>query len=344
MAQKIKVSIIIKALNEEKNIDRAIESSLEASASFASEVIIADSGSTDRTVERAMKFPVTIVQLARPEERCCGISPQLGYQHSSGEYIYILDGDMKLDAAFLARAIEFLDREPSCAGVGGQINDMQIENLEFLARAKRNRQRSKQAINVATLNGGGLYRRKAVDQVGYLSDRNLHGYEEFDLGARLRVKGWQLVRLEVHAADHYGYTMKTFQLLWHRIRGGYPLGTGEILRAALENHYARNIISELRVVSISAGVWAYWALVILICFGIPRIGWAIMFFLFMSLLLPMAMTLRTRSLLHGFYSVLIWHVNAIALVVGFVRKRISPMAPVESRTLCTPGNSNRSLT
>ena len=46
------------------------------------------------------------------------------------------------------------------------------------------------------MNGGGLYRRSAIEQTGYLSDRNLHGYEEFDLGIRLRDAGWQLHRLD----------------------------------------------------------------------------------------------------------------------------------------------------
>src|SRR5215472_8341942 len=108
-----KVSIIIKTLNEESNIARAIDSALQAAAPYGGEVIVADSGSTDRTVETAIRYPIQVVQLGDPEERCCGIAPQLGFQHSSGEYVYILDGDMELDAKFLQEAIELLDLEPS---------------------------------------------------------------------------------------------------------------------------------------------------------------------------------------------------------------------------------------
>ena len=72
------VSIVIKALNEEKNICAAIESALAAVADVGGEVILADSCSTDRTVELASRYPIRVVQLANPSERCCGIGPQLG--------------------------------------------------------------------------------------------------------------------------------------------------------------------------------------------------------------------------------------------------------------------------
>ena len=91
-----RVSVIIKALNEEKRIAAAIESALHAIRTVGGEVILADSFSTDRTVEIAQAYPIRIVQLAHPEDRRCGVGPQLGYQHSRGEFVYILDGDMEM--------------------------------------------------------------------------------------------------------------------------------------------------------------------------------------------------------------------------------------------------------
>ena len=46
----LKVSIIIKALNEERHIAAAIESALVAAEGMESEVILADCASTDRTL------------------------------------------------------------------------------------------------------------------------------------------------------------------------------------------------------------------------------------------------------------------------------------------------------
>jgi glycosyltransferase involved in cell wall biosynthesis len=262
-ASRVKVSVVIKALNEESNIRRAIESSLTAAAPFGGEVIVADSGSTDRTVEIASAFPVTVVQLAHPEERCCGISPQLGYQHSHGDYVYLLDGDMDLNPAFVDRAIRMLDADPGVAGVGGYIGEMLVANFEFEQRDRRLVDgRLSHPAEAGHLAGGGLYRRTAIDDVRYLSDRNLHANEEYDLGVRLRSKGWRLIRLEDHAADHYAYNLGSYRLLLHRAKSGYILGSGEVLRAALDGGYLARVLRELRPIRAYGFAVALWLAVL----------------------------------------------------------------------------------
>mgnify|MGYP003577694008 CR=1 FL=1 len=67
-----RVTVVIKALNEEARIGLAIESALRAVQHLGGEVVLADSCSTDRTVEIASAYPIRIVQLAHPSDRCCG--------------------------------------------------------------------------------------------------------------------------------------------------------------------------------------------------------------------------------------------------------------------------------
>ena len=64
-----RVTVIIKALNEERHIDAAIRSALAALAGIDGEVILSDSGSADRTVEIARQYPITILQLKNTAER-----------------------------------------------------------------------------------------------------------------------------------------------------------------------------------------------------------------------------------------------------------------------------------
>jgi glycosyltransferase involved in cell wall biosynthesis len=330
-----KVSVIIKAFNEEENIGLAIESSLAAVAPFQGDVIVADSGSIDRTIEIAMKYPVTIVQLAKPAERCCGISPQLGYQHCQGEYVYILDGDMTLDADFLKTAVGRLDSEPQTAGIGGFVREMQIANIEFQSRVKRQARRQvKHASNVDCLNGGGLYRRSAIEDVGYISDCNLHSYEEFDLGVRLRAKGWKLVRLEDHAADHYGYRLSTYKLLWYRAKTKYVYGAGEVLRAAIAGNYLGQALVGLPGLRPALGIWIYWLTAVIVSLLAPTKSWSIAV-LGVAFLFPIAvMAARNRgSLSIGLHSVATWHLNAIGLLLGLLRPRRNPAAPIDSRSL-----------
>jgi GT2 family glycosyltransferase len=326
-----KISIVIKALNEELNIRGAIESSLAALANLDGEVIIADSASVDRTVEIAKQFPVSIVQLKNPGDQCCGVGPQLGFEHSRGEYVYILDGDMELKAPFLERAAGILDREPAVAGVGGYIHEMRTDNLEVQGRVQRfNRLRPRgDLLDVDCLNGGGLYRRSAVADVGYLSDRNLHAFEEYDLGARLRVKGWKLISLEQKAVDHYSYAIGSWQLLWRRIRSGRFLSSGELFRAAIDGHYVRHVLREVRITLLAIGVWIYWSLAFLASHWIGGAAVPLI-----ALAMPVVvMTFRTRSLKLGIFSVLTWHIAAVGFLIGFFRRRRSPSGRTDSRVL-----------
>ena len=214
-----KISILIKALNEEDNIALAIESSLAAVAPYSGEVVIADSASTDKTVEIAKRYPVKIAILDNPEERCCGIGPELGYQHSEGEYVYILDGDMELQSDFIKKAVELLDGDPALGGVGGFVEEVRATNLEFRARQRKaNRLRPRKLQDTECLSGGGLYRRKALQTVGYFSDRNLAAFEEYDAGIRLRQQGWRLIAIPDVSAKHYSHNLPTLEMLWHRLK------------------------------------------------------------------------------------------------------------------------------
>jgi GT2 family glycosyltransferase len=334
----VKVSIIIKTLNEANNIARAIESALGAAALHGGEVIVADGGSTDQTAEIATHFPILVVQLENFKERCCGIGPQLGYQHSAGEYIFILDGDMELDASFLRTALELLERQPSLAGVGGIVREMRVKNLEFENRARHFlRLQVKNESEVDCLTGGGLYRRAAIEDVGYFSDRNLHGFEEFDLGMRLRLRGWRLVRLESRAVDHYSYQLNTYRLLWHRVRAGRLLALGEILRAAIRGRYLKGAIVELRPIRFALGTLLLWIVAGLVASAAPSTG-LLMVFLMLSAMMPIvAMTVRSGSLASGAYSVAVWHLTALSLLVGIMRARKPPETIIRSRILHTAG-------
>src|ERR1044072_6687850 len=116
--RSLTVSIVIKALNEERYIAATIETALAATKGMHGEIILADSASTDRTIEIARRYPIKIVQMPRPEDRSCGAGAQLGFQHSSGRYIWLVDGDMELRSHFLAAAIQFLDSHLDVVGVG----------------------------------------------------------------------------------------------------------------------------------------------------------------------------------------------------------------------------------
>jgi len=336
------LSVIIKTYNEEENIAQAIETSLSALPQGEGEVIVADSGSTDRTIEMARRYPVTIVQLARPEERCCGIGPQMGYQVSRGSFIYVLDGDMTLDKDFISVGLAMLSRDPTLAGVGGVIPEMRINNIEFSSRLKRQlRRRPKDGSVVNCLNGGGLYRRAAIESVGYFSDRNLHAFEEFDLGARLRAKGWKLVFLDRRSASHYGYTLSTYKLLWRRLTSRYVYGSGELIKAAVAGGYVFDTLRKLPALRVAMGVWVYWIFAALTLLWAPSAGWAILGLAAYAVAPVLVMTLRNnRALEVGVHSVATWHVAALGFVLGLAGSRRNPRSEIAVRVLADPRSGN----
>lgn len=330
----MRLSIVIKARNEAENIARCLESAIAVARRIGGEVILADSCSTDDTVTIAKAYPVRIVQLAVAAEACCGIGPELGFEHARGDYVYLLDGDMVLQFDFVERALAILDSDPRLAGIGGYIREMRATNFEFKRRnARQAKLQSAGPVETECLSGGGLYRRAALESVGYMSDRNLHALEEYDLGTRLRKAGWRLMALPDHAADHYSYDIGTWELLRHRVRGGSFLSQGELLRAASDGGYLLQALSEIRAYRFSFAVIAYWTIAILLAIAVVPPAAILSLAVVGTLVAGAGLGALRRDMRSGFYSILVWHLTAIGLIAGAVRGRRDPREPVECRRI-----------
>ncbi len=330
------VSIVIKALDEERHIATAIESALAALDGINGEVILADSASTDRTIAIAEKYPIKIVRMSRIEDRSCGAGGQLGYQYSRGDYVYVMDGDMRLYRGFLAAAIRYLQQHPQAAGVGGMIVERETQSFEYVKRATGN-DPDRRPGAVARLDCGGVYRRAAVESVGYLTDRNLHGAEELELGARLRANGWTLARIDRPAIDHYGHAGNAFRLLRRRWTSRIAFGMGEVLRASLGRPQFWPLWRQVRRnVFLSAAVYAWW----LCLLATPFVGGAsyLAAGVIATLgLFPFAvMSARCRSASLGVYSVAAWNVYALGIWPGLLQRRVDPAAWIDSAVVRDP--------
>jgi len=83
MTAQPSVSIVIRAFNEEKHLGALLESI--AQQSFQDyEIILVDSGSTDRTLSIASQYPVKILHI-KPEDFTFGRSLNLGLRSATGE-------------------------------------------------------------------------------------------------------------------------------------------------------------------------------------------------------------------------------------------------------------------
>jgi len=101
MSQKVSISIVIPAYNEEAFIGRCLESVLEEIASVPDEceIIVVNNNSRDRTQEIASSYPCVRVVLETKQ----GLVPsrQRGFEESRGELIANLDADVIMPSGWL---------------------------------------------------------------------------------------------------------------------------------------------------------------------------------------------------------------------------------------------------
>ena len=333
------VSIIIKALNEERHIAAALESALAALAGLDGEVILADSASTDRTVAIAKTYPITIVRLDRIEDRSCGVGAQLGFQYSRGEFLFLMDGDMRLHPAFLATAVRFLRNNQAVAGVGGAVINKDVANLEYAQRVARFDPDSRVGA-VTRLGGCGLYRRAAIEGLGYVTDRNLHGGEELDLGSRLHAAGWLLARIDHPAVEHYCHVGNPYRLLWQRIRTRNAWGPGELIRAAIGRPQFGFVVRSDRNSQLCGMVAVWWGAIAVI--AATGSGASALLAITALVVLPFAvMAARWRSLRNALYSLAVWNAQALCFLPGFLRARKPPAGWIDSTVVSDPGAAPR---
>ncbi len=239
------ISVIIKTYNEEAGLAKTISSIQQHMGEYPHKIIVADSLSTDRTQTIASEMEVTVVSLTNAQDRCCGVGHQLGYLHSEGDFLLLLDGDMELEPDFIEQGISFLMSHPDYAGVAGVVEMDDVDSYEFKSRKQRIDQIYPLG-DCSHLGGGGLYRKSAIDKLGYLTNRNLHAYEESELGMRLSLAGYKLHRLNVPYFFHTSYTMSSLALMKHRWKGGYLFASGELLKGSFGTPLFKKALNTIK--------------------------------------------------------------------------------------------------
>lgn len=324
-----RVSIIIKALNEENHIAACLDAAVSEAQSVNGEVVLVDSLSTDRTVAIASQYPIRIVQFSSRSDCGCGAATQLGYQYARGEFIYVLDADMVMRPGFLALALEALRADDTLAGVAGKVVDNQILTI---ADKRRITQIScqQQPEHVSDLGGGGLYRRSAIESAGgYLAHRWLNSLEEAELGARLIATGWRLLRLTETSVTHTGHTESNRQMLARLWRARRPHAIGVTLRAAIGKKWWRYICYNQWYVFFTIGFHGFTLFLSTLPVLEPTIFASfILTDIMLWMVVLVALSLRKDSVRVAAFSILLWHYNSVAAIIGFCQRVADPLTPI----------------
>lgn len=115
------VSIVIPVYNAEKYINESIDSCLNQTYQNK-EIIVVDDKSTDNTLNILKKYEDKIILIPVEKQNGLGNVINIGIRQSKGKYIARMDADDVMYPTRLEKQIAYLESNPICVAIGGQID------------------------------------------------------------------------------------------------------------------------------------------------------------------------------------------------------------------------------
>ena len=232
------IGVVVIGRNEGLRLERCLISLVGS----AQKVVYVDSGSTDGSVQMALRLGVEVVELdmtipftaarARNEGFAC-----LQRLLPTMRYVQFVDGDCEVVDGWLPRALAFLDTHPDVAVVCGRRRERFPQHSVYNLLCDY--EWDTPVGEAKACGGDALMRADAFAEASGFRPGLIAG-EEPELCVRLRGNGWKIWRLGEEMTLHDA-TMTRFGQWWQRtLRGGYAFAEGAFLHgAAPEQHWLR---------------------------------------------------------------------------------------------------------
>jgi len=184
------VSIVIPVHNGEQYIKESIDSCISQTYNNI-EIIVVDDKSTDSTLEILKKYGKNINVIPVEKQNGLGNVINIGIRASKGIYIARMDADDIMYPTRIERQVEYLESNPKCVAVGGQI-DIINESSEIVGHReysltdkelKKNRFLFQSFAHPAV-----TLRRSTVEEIG-LYPENMWKVEDVKFFLTLSTKG-----------------------------------------------------------------------------------------------------------------------------------------------------------
>lgn len=213
------VSIIIPALNEEKNIGRCLDSIIQMGhAKSFFEAIVIDNGSTDKTREIAesykSKLAITIINAPGVN---ISVLRNIGAAKSIGDILAFVDADCTVSTNWIRTALPYFE-DHTIGAVGSNVGIP--ENSTWVAKTwDINLSQNRKLGETECLPTGNLFVSKEAYQ-------NIHGFneslvtnEDYDLCYRLRQTGFKIYSDPEIRVIHWGVPENVVEFykreVWH---------------------------------------------------------------------------------------------------------------------------------
>ena len=219
------VTVIMVIRNEEAFIEQSLESVLQQDYPAAKvQVLIVDGMSQDQTrkiVEQIIwRYPQSNLTLLDNPEHIFPVGFNVGLNNATGDVIIMMGGHVVLDADYISRCVDHMEKYPDIDCVGGYLYTIaESPQGKAIALAMSSafgvgggsfRTISNRLVEVDTV-AFGAYRRRAMDYCG-LMDEELVRDQDDEYNYRLREKGGKiLISPDIHARY---YSRSSVRSLW----------------------------------------------------------------------------------------------------------------------------------
>lgn len=266
----MRITAILPAHNEEKNIGRTIKSLLTQSYEVEEIIVVADNCS-DRTVEIAEEYRVTVFETVNNKFKKAGALNQVLKNVTLNEFILIADADTILDRDAIKEGVKSLRKNRKLGAVCSKagvvenrhkgIKNSLVHSIQKIEYAGFDSHRVETQGNIKVLQGMcTLFRREVLEEVGakrgevFLENSLV---EDYELTLYLKENGWQVSsQLKMKAYTEVPLKIKDLYVQRQRwLRGGVDAlrlhGWNKTTRVEILNHFLFILLVSLRLLAVS---------------------------------------------------------------------------------------------
>lgn len=210
----MKLSIVIPCFNEERELPATLSALINhIPSAYSYEIVIVDNGSTDRSIDIAKSYDVTLIE--SKSHSVAGVRNE-GVRYCNGEILVFLDADVEVTSAWGAALGQALDSLKETDVLGSHCSVPSSEKILFKYWYK--------AIEVNTSSHVGtghmiLYK-TLFERLGGFNEKLTTG-EDYDFCNRVKSRGGKILENEKLVVYHNGYpeTLAAFfkRELWHGV-------------------------------------------------------------------------------------------------------------------------------
>lgn len=249
MIMKPLVSIVIPCRNEEKYIEKCIDSIIDQDyPKDLLEIIIVDGNSNDNTLDKLKRYNFDNLKIVINEREIVPISMNLGINLAKGDYIIRMDVHCEYPVNYISKLV-FSSIKYNADNVGTIMNTLPADNSlksKCIALAISHplgvgnsyfRIGSKKVMEVDTVPFG-CYRREVFNKIG-LYDEELIRNQDDELNARLLENGGKILLLSDVSLNYYARnSIKSVSKMFYQYGLFKPLVNTKIKKPSTYRQFA----------------------------------------------------------------------------------------------------------